>query len=373
MVRRERPGMGLVLVCVGALLMVIALFLPWVSAGLIEWPSENPVAEPDRAGLFSMVSTVRDATEGARRAPNPGTISSLVFGWLLVVLTAVSILLAVISAIGLRRKVLTTFARALAVVVAAVVVVVCLAGMFDIGAAVPDGPAGETTASPSFQDSDSDSVVSRVVADIGFLLWLPGAFVLALGGLLGPRLTFLLPGDDLAGRVLLRTGQPLPSGVPLQFASQALRHTTTVWAILLTTVGALLCFAGFAFLPWAEDVSFNDIGEVARDEGFTDHVYSEAYFGWLGWVLLALLVVVMVLVVLGVRPFGIRPHRARPIVATTAFLALVAHFGMLIDLDAVGADLGVAVWTVTLGFLASAIGALLPLRIRVRKLVGTGW
>src|SRR3546814_504898 len=91
MVRRERPGMGLVLVCVGALLMVIALFLPWVSAGLIEWPSENPVAEPDRAGLFSMVSTVRDATEGARRAPNPGTISSLVFGWLLVVLTAVSI------------------------------------------------------------------------------------------------------------------------------------------------------------------------------------------------------------------------------------------------------------------------------------------
>src|SRR3546814_6717525 len=200
--------------------------------------------------------------------------------------------------------------------------------MFDIGAAVPDGPAGETTASPSFQDSDSDSVVSRVVADIGFLLWLPGAFVLALGGLLGPRLTFLLPGDDLAGRVLLRTGQPLPSGVPLQFASQALRHTTTVWAILLTTVGALLCFAGFAFLPWAEDVSFNDIGEVARDEGFTDHVYSEAYFGWLGWVLLALLVVVMVLVVLGVRPFGIRPHRARPIVATTAFLDLVAHFGI---------------------------------------------
>src|SRR3546814_9222041 len=85
------------------------------------------------------------------------------------------------------------------------------------------------------------------------------------------------------------------------------------------------------------------------------HVDSQVYFGWLGWVLLALLVVVMVLVVLGVRPFGIRPHRARPIVATTAFLALVAHFGMLIDLDAVGADLGVAVWTVTLGFLASAI------------------
>src|SRR3546814_16166514 len=99
--------------------MVIALFLPWVSAGLIEWPSENPVAEPDRAGLFSMVSTVRDATEGARRAPNPGTISSLVFGWLLVVLTAASILLAVISAIGLRRKVLTTIDRQLAVVVAA--------------------------------------------------------------------------------------------------------------------------------------------------------------------------------------------------------------------------------------------------------------
>src|SRR3546814_10508646 len=138
--------------------MVIALFLPWVSAGLIEWPSENPVAEPDRAGLFSMVSTVRDATEGARRAPNPGTISSLVFGWLLVVLTAVSILLAVISAVGLRRTVLTTFARALAVVVAAVVVVVCLAGMFDIVAAVPDGPAGETTASPPSPASDSDPV-----------------------------------------------------------------------------------------------------------------------------------------------------------------------------------------------------------------------
>src|SRR3546814_6533412 len=66
-------------------------------------------------------------------------------------------------------------------------------------------------------------------------------------------------------------------------------QTCALPIFLLTTVGALLCFAGFAFLPWAEDVSFNDIGEVARDEGFTDHVYSEAYFGWLGWVLLALL------------------------------------------------------------------------------------
>src|SRR3546814_18929320 len=88
-----------------------------------------------------MVSTGRDATEGARRAPNPGTISSLVFGWLVVVLTAVSILLAVISAIGLRRKVLTTFARALAVVVAEVVVGDGLAGMFDIGAAIREGSA----------------------------------------------------------------------------------------------------------------------------------------------------------------------------------------------------------------------------------------
>src|SRR3546814_2290611 len=100
MVRRERPGMGLVLVCVGALLMVIALFLPWVSAGLIEWPSENPVAEPDRAGLFSMVSTVRDATAGARRAPHPGPLSPLVSGWLLVFLPAVSLPLAVLTSAG---------------------------------------------------------------------------------------------------------------------------------------------------------------------------------------------------------------------------------------------------------------------------------
>lgn len=137
---------------------------------------------------------------------------------------------------------------------------------------------------------------------------------------------------------------------------------TQLSALILTGVAAVLCFAGYVFLPWGKDVSFNDMSDAAREFGLDGKPVTEAYFAWLAWFLLLMTLAVAVLVAVGKRPGVVNASRLRPYLAGACVFALLVHLWVMIDLNGEGADLSVGTYAVALGFLLAIVGGALPLR-----------
>lgn len=151
---------------------------------------------------------------------------------------------------------------------------------------------------------------------------------------------------------------PFAAGLPPQ---HLITRTTQVVAIVLTSLGALICFAGYGFLPWGPDASYSEVGEAVREHGLDGRPVTEAYFAWLGWVILLGLVATVVLVSLGRRP-SVNASVVRPLVATGTVVAGLVHAWVVLDSEA----LDIAQVAVGLGLLLSALSAILPLRTSVR-------
>lgn len=147
------------------------------------------------------------------------------------------------------------------------------------------------------------------------------------------------------------------------------RHTQLV-AIVVAAIGALACLAGYGFLPWAyakdDPVTYSDIGEAARDYGFKDKVFTEAYFAWMGWAVLLAVLVVVLLLALGKKPTGVNPRVLRPLLAAGTIAAVLAHLYAVSDLDG---DFAIGAYAVGLGLVLAALATLLPLRSSARMLM----
>lgn len=121
MLRVEERGWALLFAALGAVTMVVALFLPWVrtgSEGLKARGDDDTAVDIDEStGLFDVVDTVRDSTGFAERGADPGSFSELFFPTLAIVATVVCVLVVLVAAFGLRRRALTNVARVLGVLV----------------------------------------------------------------------------------------------------------------------------------------------------------------------------------------------------------------------------------------------------------------
>jgi hypothetical protein len=350
LIRRERPGWALGFAGVGALASLAGLFLPrWVEL----WSSEGDVfsSSEEHLGLFDAVDRVQEVRVLDPEAPAPLGVAEAYLPWLLVALTVVCCVVAVVAALGLRRPALTGAVRAvgafLPVVAAALLVVSIwdLGWQRDVAARFNDRPA------PPPDLALSSSVTPGV---LGINVWVLGLACLGIAALLGPRIVHLLP--DGVTPASYGSGSAATAG-----HGGVLRARTQVVAVVLSAVGAALCVAGYGFLDWSSrggSVTFSDLGEAARSGGPGGDAYAEAYFGWLGWVVLVWTVVVLVLLVLGRG--SMNPVPVRPLVAIGSGLALLAHLAALVAIEDSGGVAGVAV---AIGLAVSTLAALLPPRL----------
>ncbi|MGN6608583.1 MAG: hypothetical protein ACTHMS_16430 [Jatrophihabitans sp.] len=114
-------------------------------------------------------------------------------------------------------------------------------------------------------------------------------------------------------------GYGQPSGARPGAAGRSLG----IVALVLTVLGAAAVVVGFTALNWftgSDRSHFSDIGKVTKALGDQANSFSDAYFHWLGWVLLAVAAVVAVVAAL---PSG--------------FAAAARTLGVLIGLAAAGA------------------------------------
>lgn len=368
LVREEKLGWALPFAILGSLTMVIALFLDWIETQLFvsyDGNADGPLDDQrEVTSLFDAVDTVKDVTGPAPDVSDPGALATTFFPWLAIALTIGCVVLVLAAAVGLRRAALTNTARIATVLVAAAAFAIAVLAIVNLGLDLGDGAraASPRTAAPSPGDATEPSFIAGEVQPWwGYSLWLLGTFFVAIGGALGPRIKHTLPPGARPSYGDGRPGQPGWAPNPA-----LLRHSTQVVAIVLTSIAAVLCLAGYGFLTWAtsgDTVTFSEIGEAARDQGFGDRVVAEAYFGWLGWVVLLFVAAATLLVALGKKPTGVNPRVVRPIVAVGAAGALVLHLVALGQLDG---DLGIAAYAVGLGLGLALLGALLPLRTTAR-------
>lgn len=380
LVRVEKLGWALPFALLGSLVMVVALFLDWIETQLFvsyDGNADGPLDDRrEVVSLFDAVDRVEDVTGPAPDVSDPGTLATTFFPWLAIALTIGCVVLVLLAAVGLRRAALTNTARIATVLVAAAAFAVAVLAIVDLGLDLGDGArtVSPGAAAPSPGDATEPSFIAGEVQPWwGYSLWLLGTAVVAIGGALGPRITHTLP-PGAQPSYPGQPGQPGQSGQPGQPGwtphPGLLRHTTQVVAIVLTSIAAVLCLAGYGFLSWStsgETVTFSEIGEAARDQGFGDRVVAEAYFGWCGWVVLLFVAAATLLVALGKKPAGVDPRVVRPIVAVGAAGALLLHLVALGQLDG---DLGIAAYAVGLGLGLALLGALLPLRTTARVAVG---
>ncbi|MEO9325049.1 hypothetical protein ABFT23_16260 [Nocardioides sp. C4-1] len=377
--RREKPGWALLFVACGAFGMVAALFLPrWAEIRVYGSSPSDLSTSREYPGLFDTLDEVR-GTDGM--AADPGALASAFFPWLAVGLTAACIVAALVAAVGLRRAALTNAARVVAVVLGLAAVALAVVAVFSLGFEI-EGSGEATTSSPTSAapdapgpDEGADEQRARVVPGaIGYVGWLLATLTITIAGLIGPRITYLLPAGAAAPQL---AGPPGPAGAPVvhgaPFAPGLLRHRTHVGAVVLAGLGALLCLAGYTFLSWAsaaDTVTFIDIGDSVRDAGGSGNGFAEAYFSFLGWLVLLVAIVVVVLVVLGLKP-SVNPRALRPVLVVTAVVLLLVHLGALVDLDL--PEYGPAAWVIGFGLGALAVAAMLPLRTTARVAYQPSW
>lgn len=382
LVREEKPGWALPFAVLGSLTMVVALFLDWIETQLFvsyDGNANGPLDDRRKVtSLFDAVDTVKDVTGPDPDSPDLGPLAEIFFPWLAIALTIACCVLVLAAAIGLRRAALTNTMRIAAVLLAVAAAGIAVLAIINLGlnsgtggGAVTVSPAAPAPPGAPQAGPELSFVASEVQPWWGFTLWLGGAVLVAIGGALGPRIVHKLP----PGAQPSYAGQPGQPGQigwaphPGAASSGMLRHTTQVVAIVLTSIATVLCVAGYGFVSWAsggDTVTFSDLGEVARDRGFGDQAFAEAYFGWLGWVVLLFVAAATLLVVLGKKPAGVNPRVVRPIVVIGSGLALVAHLAALVELDG---DFGPAPYLVGLGLGLALLGALLPLRTTARVAV----
>ncbi|KRF13921.1 hypothetical protein ASG90_14005 [Nocardioides sp. Soil797] len=388
--RVERPGWAIALTAIGGIASVVSFFLGWFnvevfrSSGYLAEQgidSSTPVPSVDKELVtpFEVVDRVKEASGNGLAPYEPGTFGSLVFPWLAVALTVLCILLALVASVGLRSRARSLAARAVGVVIILLTGAVVAGAYFDIG-----GREERMT----YKDGDYTSDVWTswgVEPDFGSAIWALGLLLLLIGAAAGPRISHLLPdGTRAVGALGPQFGVPAPSahagppgqvGPPGQFTSPAVptgmpgffpgpvvRTTPTISAIVSAAVGAVLCFAGYGFLPWGKDTTFSDIGEAAREYGFKDQPFVESYFAWLGWAILALTVVVVGLLVLGRTTTAVKAGVLRPILIILGLAMLASHAWMWVVLADDGAEFEVGAYAVALGLLLTLLAALVPPR-----------
>lgn len=381
LVRKERLGWGLVFAVLGAVLVVAALFVDWVETGIVvsyergaDGPLENTAAT---AGIFSAIDTIKDVTGPDPEAHDPGTFARLFFPWLALLVALAAITLAVGATVGLRTKARTGLARVLGTVLAVVAAVAAVAAIVLLGIDVSDdGTAVTATPAPAGGQPPSGEprisfLASFVDPYLGVGLWLLGAALLAIGAMIGPRVVHDVPPGGLPSGA----AGAAPAGPPTAaWAPRLVRHTTQVGAVVVGSIGAALAIAGYTFLPWGsgggDSVLFADISEVARDTGFGDNELTEAYFAWLGWIALVLLVAVAVVLALGRKPRGISPKVARPVLSVLMIVVTAVHWLVVLDASSDLGDFDIGAHAVGLGLVLATIGVLVPLRARTRVLIG---
>lgn len=396
----KRPGLALAFTAVGSLALLASLFLPWFETKL--WISyvgdeEGPIGDDRRtASPFTAVSAVKDVTGPDPSGPEPGILAHVLLPWLAVLLVLTCCVLACLAAYGWgqqRRSKVLRLTTGVALLVTAVLVVL---STYDLGVTNSPGsnlsPEGEV---PGVGDAEVSSIRGYVDPYWTIAVAAVGAVLLAIATLIGPRFPRqpsvaqawfpgapvppAMPGPGGAPRQFqqFQPGQqpppgwipPHPGAMPpagpgmVGTPGHQPQFVTQLAALILTGVAAVLCFAGYVFLPWGRDVSFNDISDATREFGLEGKPVTEAYFAWLAWLLLLMALAVAVGVAVGKRPGVVNAKKLRPYLAGGSIFALLIHLWVMIDLNGEGADLGVGTYAVALGLLLAVVGTLLPLRM----------
>lgn len=412
--RKERPGWALLFVAGGALLMLGSLVLPWVSIRVFEFSAGVPNFYRRHPGIFDVLNQSEEVRADHPDVSDPSVWGQVTFPWLLIALTVVAIVVAAVAAWGLRKKLLTTLGQIAGLVIVGLVALFVLGATMSLGTSSAEESGGGSGGGSGGSDTSSATTAPRAPSDepaeesfsietwphLGGTVWFGGAFLLGVATMLGPRVTYLMPHG---GQAWTPPGPPTPGTAPQgttpqgtapqgtapqgwmpptaqQPMGQAMMPTgppiavvrrTQVVALVLTLLGVLLGFAGYGFLSWSasgDSVTFSEIGDAARDIGFDDKPVIEAYFAWLGWVVLLLVVVTAALVGAGLKPV-MNPVVVRPILAAAMIGSLLLHLWVLVDLGGNLDSLGPGVWAVTVGLALAALGTILPLRTTARMAV----
>ncbi|QCW51350.2 hypothetical protein FE634_14740 [Nocardioides dongxiaopingii] len=382
LVRREAIGFALPLAVLGTLMMLGSLALDWVETNrFVVYGSGQDGPLDDRgeyAGLFDARDVVEDVVGVVPRFHDAGALAGAFFPWGALVVTVVACGLAALASVGLRRRTRTTVARTAAVVAVTATLGFGMIALLDLGW-VLDTTGGPDTSAPSSTGAAPESggraepefLEAEVQPAVGAYTWFGGALLLWIAGALGPRVGYRLPSGAAVGGPgapgfpahLAAPGgpgaPPGPAGWPVPYGRGPLvRSTTQPVAVVLAALAAVLCLAGYGFLPWATDVTFADISDATREYGGGDDPVAEAYFGWLGWALLLGSGVVAVLVALGRRGRSVSPRAVRPFLVLVMAGGLLVHLVAVVDVD----TLDVGLLATSAGLAASLLGALLPLR-----------
>lgn len=377
--REEKPGWALGFASVGSVALLASLFLPWFQAKF--WVTfvedDGPLEDESRlASPFTAVSTVEDVTAPDPGGPEPGVLAQAVFPWLALVLLVVCCALALAAAVGLGSRRRTGAVRIATVATLLLTAGLLIAASYDLGVTSSPGSSLEPTGPvPGAEDAEVSSIRGYVDPYGTIAVAAVGGLLLAIAAIIGPRVPRSAPAP---GWTPPQYGQPQygqpqygppqqgapqygpPPGTPPCGPPPAPKHRTQLGAVILTGLAALLCFAGYVFLHWGKKTTFADISSATREYGFDDKPISEAYFAWLGWVVLLMVIGAAVVVLLGRIATVLNPRRMRPIVGSGAVLAVLVHLWTMIDME--DADFGIGFYATALGLVLAAVGSLLPLR-----------
>lgn len=137
------------------------------------------------------------------------------------------------------------------------------------------------------------------------------------------------------------------------------RQTVGIVGLIVAVVGAIVLVSGF-FLSWykiaGQEIKFTDIHKDLNDAGSVAPALSKTYFGWLAWVLLALVIIAAVVASLPIGSSALIFRIVAPIIGLLGVLLTLLALNSYFDKakDAAGAtDVGI--------FKHSAIGLYLTL------------
>lgn len=398
--RSSRWAMGFA--AAGTLTMVVSLFLNWfdVNFWITYVDEEGPLGdERELATPLTAVSVVRDVAGQDPDGADPGVFAQVFYPWLLVVLIIICCALAFAAAHGMRQPRRTTAVRVATVVAVLVAGALLYFSTFDLGVthSPPSLSLDARSPVPGVGDAEVSSIRGYVDPYPGIAVPGVGALLLLIAGIIGPKVPRRRPAWGTPGPPMVPgpNGMAAPAGpapatqhlppgqVPAQHASPSgvparawlptgsFQSTTQLAAVVVTGLAALLCLAGYLFLPWSKKVDFSDLSDAFREYGNGDKPITEAYFGWLGWVALVMVVAVAVVVALGRRPTGVNPRRLRPFLVGATGVAALLHVWVMIDTD--GADFGNGAYAVALGLVLAVVGTALPLRTPSQPTGPTPW
>ena len=324
--RGERPGFGLVLVVLSAIVALGSIVVPWYDTV----PAFDSPVERERITPFDLPTRVEEL--------GGESISSLLVPVLLIGLSVVALLLGAVATIGLRSNSRTLVARVvawLAVQGGSIAYLVTLIAAVDQAAKPFTGYSGDT---------DYLSLHFEMAGSV----WVMAMGALAWSALIGPR-------------VVWTAGPATPPGATV-------RIRMSVMALVFAGLAAVVAAIGFLAVPWfsagGTTSTFFEVSDALDGAGSGADI-ARAYFGWGGFLVLVAVLVAAGLVVAGAT--GGAPIAAARIAGLlVAAGGVAAHVAALdqIDADSDAFSAGVVLVPAALAILLLAV--FLPARTTVR-------